>query len=79
MSEKYSMDELINGLKLYEPDDYPIPRSLTTSIISRLRAADKLCEAARDIERQWLTYKGEPHYYDVLPIVKAIAEYEGKK
>lgn len=45
--------------------------------IEKLQAADRLCEAANYIKTQWLNYDGKP--YDVLPLIQAIAEYEGKE
>ena len=82
MSEKYSTDELVEWLSNAEPG---FPKS--DAIIARLRAADKLCEAAKKSADEWwrITHEAAkfgkpivPQNYDLFisDQVKAIADYE---
>jgi len=72
MSEKYSTDELVNYLLPAEGLGVRLllPPEVSDAIISRLRAADKLCEAIKEIMNESEGYH---------KVCKAIAEYEGKE
>ena len=70
MSETYSTDELIESVQKGVPNDFE-----ANAIIARLRAADKLCEAAKKASQSILGgHWGIAHDLD-----KAIADYEGKE
>jgi len=71
---KYSTEELIKTLRA--SNFSWIFKSEADAIIAKLRAADKLCEAARGITEdgygyEWKSPRGK--------LAKAIADYEGKK
>lgn len=71
MKKKYSTDELVKGLEIEKKGDYQrwVDVDELDAIIARLRAADKLCEAAKKLRRRpW-----------VIELRRAIAEYEGKE
>jgi len=73
MSEKYSTEELVKSVQYWKTLLIPAKRD---AIIARLRAADRLCEAARGITEdgygyEWKSPRGK--------LAKAIADYEGKK
>jgi hypothetical protein len=44
---------------------------------NKITRADKLLEAAQYIKKQWLNFNGNP--YDVLPLIRAIDDCEGKE
>jgi len=80
---KYSTNRLIDALKrkhmplMYEEED---------AIIARLRAADKLCEAANPIVGEISNFADNDlteyqviRFKDLVRLRKAIAEYEGKQ
>jgi len=80
---KYSTNRLIDALKrkhmplMYEEED---------AIIARLRAADKLCEAANPIVGEISNFADNDlteyqviRFKDLVRLRKAIAEYEGKE
>ena len=73
MSESYTTDEAIKYLEsaksvlAFYPDEF-----MCNAIISRLRAADALCQEARELAWIATIY---PHI-DLSKISKAIADYE---
>jgi len=72
MSEKYTTDHLVAMLGMYEKDEWRESRlseDECNSIIAKLRAGEKLCEAI-SIDKESLEKDG----YGL--IVKAIEEYE---
>lgn len=83
MSERYSTDDLIEQIDAYVDVDY------RDVIISRLQAADKLCEAASGAGYFIENFGGHRHLSEhpiecshchlLSKLRKAIAEYEGKK
>ena len=68
---KYSTEELIKTLRA--SNFSWIFKSEADAIIAKLRAADKLCEAAKELGWIITVY---PHI-DLSKISKAIADYEG--
>jgi len=77
MSEKYSTDELVEWLSNAEPG---FPKS--DAIIARLRAADKLCEAAKtalDPINEMINGKKEFTTVNFKGLAEAIADYEGNQ
>jgi len=83
MSEKYSTDELINELEIILTEAnageafkfHKVNRAITDTIISKLRAADKLCEAAKEAWPEMSRHNWNNEYQQLY---EAIAEYEGK-
>jgi len=65
MSEEYSTEELVKSVQYWKTLLIPAKRD---AIIARLRAADRLCEAAK---------RADCLHWDELN--KAIADYEGKE
>jgi len=84
---KYSTDELVEEIK--KPTWDYVSGELDDIIIAKLRAADKLCKAAKDnVEKcscnfGGLDEEGRPFGKQPCdqcdPLRKAIAEYEGKE
>ena len=75
MSEKYSTEEMIRWLK-----SYCLFGSNRDAIIAKLRAADKLCEAAKtalDPINEMINGKKEFTTVNFKGLAEAIAEYEG--
>ena len=72
MSEKYSTDELVNYLLPAEGLGVRLllPPEVSDAIISRLRAADKLCGAIKEMMNEGVGYH---------KVRKAIADYKGKE
>ena len=82
MSEKYSTDDLIKIVLL--SIDRPRWRGGADLVVARLRAADKLCEAAgayRDLATCYRLGKkpNEVLFERLEKAGKAIANYKGKK
>jgi len=86
MSEKYSTEELVKSVQYWKTLLIPAKRD---AIIARLRAADKLCEAAKTSADEWwrITHEAAKFGKPIVPAnydlfisnqVKAIADYEGK-
>ena len=70
MSEKYSTDDLVRWVEGIAPGFHECCPPF--AIIARLRAADKLCEAAREYLAGGEEFQGND-------LDKAIAGYEGKE
>jgi len=88
---KYSTDELIDRIcwkdddRVLGPNDpyYPIGEETKNAIIARLRAADKLCEAANPIVGEISNFADNDlteyqviRFKDLVRLRKAIANYE---
>ena len=75
MNEKkgtFDTDELVEFIKWIRTDITDSNTSAFDAIIARLRAADRLCEAAREYLAGGEEFQGND-------LDKAIADYEGKE
>ena len=84
MSEKYSTDDLVRWVEGIAPGFHECCPPF--AIIARLRAADKLCEAANPIVGEISNFADNDlteyqviRFKDLVRLRKAIADYNGKE